>query len=148
MRDQRHTKGSLVRSTARNFTEADTGAHDNGARTGANRLSSAQRQAATLLASSLTISETARQVGRVRQTVYAWLRIPAFKAEVARQEQEILADTRTELDLLVESLVEGQQSAVRALTSIVQFGTCSKDKIAASRALLSSRLPGAAREQE
>ena len=63
------------------------------------RLKVKQTLAVDLLASGMTVSETARKVGVDRRTIYRWYEDPVFMAELEDRRQELL-DSMLDLHLL------------------------------------------------
>ena len=95
------------------------------------RLKFKQALAVDLLASGMTVSETARMVGRDRGTIYRWFNDPVFMAELENRRQELL-DSMLDQHLLAcrmatAKLVESMESseegiALRAAIELYRGG--------------------------
>ncbi len=95
------------------------------------RLKVKQTLAVDLLASGMTVSETAREVGRDRGTIYRWFNDPVFMAELEDRRQELL-DSMLDQHLLAcrmatAKLVESMESseegiALRAAIELYRGG--------------------------
>jgi len=71
-------------------------------------LSEKQLKALPLIVAARTMTEAAEKTGLARNTLYEWLRIPAFKAELQRQR-----------DLVVEEALEQlKMNAVKAVDNL------------------------------
>lgn len=91
-------------------------------------LTQRQENAAALLAVGTTIAETARQVGVERNTVYRWLRQPAFCAHYKQQLKDVRREIRGRLSAMAEEAAGtleilmrdgGEQSRLKAATYVL-----------------------------
>jgi hypothetical protein len=65
-----------------------------------------QRQSIPVVLSTRTVQEGCRLAGISEPTYYAWLKVPAFKAEVERQRELVIAEGLSKLKSLVSRAVE------------------------------------------
>lgn len=87
-----------------------------------------QEEAAALLAIGTSIAEVGRKVGVNRNTVYEWLRTPAFATYFKKQLRDVRREIRGKLSAMAEEATEtlktlmdegGEQSRLKAATYIL-----------------------------
>ena len=76
------------------------------------RLKVKQTLAVDLLASGMTVSETARKVGVDRRTIYRWYDDPVFMAELEDRRQELLDS------MLDQHLLAGRMATAKLVQSM------------------------------
>jgi transposase-like protein len=77
------------------------------------RLTEQQRQAVEALLGGLTVKEAAQAAGVHRNTVYYWLKQPAFREALARAEVEASTDPQQALSLMALRAAVGLVKGLR-----------------------------------
>ena len=83
-------------------------------------LSPKQLQAALLLSSGITITETAKQIELTRQTVHDWLNDPVFIAHLNTLKSEVIESGRSQI----------QTSVTLAITTLCDIMSSSQNDVA------------------
>ena len=91
-------------------------------------LTSKQEEAAAHLAVGKGVTETARLVGVDRNTIYAWLQLPAFVSHYKKQLRDVRREIRGKLSAMAEEATQtledlmrngGEQAQLKAATYIL-----------------------------
>jgi hypothetical protein len=83
-------------------------------------LTNRQTRTIAVLVRARTVEEGAKMAGLSKTTIYAWLRLPAFREELARQKNQLMDVALGNLKSVVEkavsvltSLLDSQSEAIR-----------------------------------
>lgn len=96
---------------------------------GTKQLTAKQRRAVVLMASGMSITEVAHQIGAARPTVSGWQRLPRFRQELDRTINESSRETLSELRALAGE-------ATQTIRGLLRDGKSEATRLGAARLLL------------